>query len=194
MAFHSSYEFKLEDRSTTLLIYLFIVCNIEVPMCKYIFIKNFIHYLKQITMKKIIIFFVFTLLLGIIFTSCSNNDDSSTSASVVGKWNFSKMSTVINGVASPEVEYDGNENGCPKDYLEFKSGGAYDEADYSGSACVIDINVGTWVQTGNTLTITEGGDVISVEIVSVSSSVLKVKASETDNGVTITVNITLTKA
>lgn len=145
-------------------------------------------------MKKAIIFFVFTLVLGMIFPSCSNNDDDSNSASILGKWNFSKMSAVVNGVTSPEIDYDGNESGCPKDYLEFKSGGVYNEGDYDSSACVLGIYAGTWVQTGNTLTITEGTDVISAEIVSVTSSMLKLKASETDNGVTFIINITFTKA
>jgi len=145
-------------------------------------------------MKKAIIFFVFTLVLGMVFPSCSSNDDDSNSASVVGKWNFSKMSAVINGVTSPEIDYDGNESGCPKDYLEFKSGGVYNGGDYDGSACALGISAGTWVQTGNTLTITEGTDVISAEIISVTSSMLKLKASETDNGITYIVNITFTKA
>ena len=142
-------------------------------------------------MKKAIIFFVFTLVLGMSFPSCSSSDDPSNSASIVGKWNFSKMSAVVNGVPSPEMDYDGNESGCPKDYLEFKSGGVYNEADYDGSSCILDIYAGTWVQNGNTITITEGTDVITAEIVSITSTVLKLKASEVDNGVTIIVNMTL---
>lgn len=146
-------------------------------------------------MKKTIMFFVFTLGLVIFFPSCSsNNDDSSNSASVIGKWNFSKMSTVINGVASPEIDYDGNETGCPKDFLEFKSGGVYDETDYYGSSCELDSFSGTWAQNGNTITITEGTDIITAQIVSVTSSMLKIKATEIDSGVTITVNMTFTKA
>jgi len=161
---------------------------------KHMFIKILIHNLKEISMKKTIMFFVFTLGLVMFFPSCSSDDDSSNSASVVGKWNFSKMSTVINGVASPEMDYDGNETGCAKDFLEFKSGGIYTETDYFGSACELDSSTGTWIQSGSTITITEGPDVITAQVISVTSSVLKVKATETDSGITITVNITFTKA
>lgn len=82
------------------------------------------------------------LFLGLIFTSCSN-DNPSQSDSIVGKWNFSKMSFTVNGVTSPETDYDGNELGCSKNYLEFKTDGVYNEADYSGTTCVLDLSVGT---------------------------------------------------
>lgn len=146
-------------------------------------------------MKKTIIFLIFTLVSLVFYPSCSSNDDnSSTPTSVKGKWNFSTMSTTINGVTSPETNYDGNVDGCSKDYLEFYSEGVYNEGDYDGSSCVLDVYHGTWSQTGNTITIVEGNEVYSAEIVSLSSSALKVKASETVNGVLITVNITFTKA
>ena len=145
-------------------------------------------------MKKLIILFVFVLVTGLNLTSCSSDNESTSSSSIVGKWNFSKYSTTFNGVTSPEMDYDGNESGCPKDFIEFKTGGVYNEGDYSGSTCVLDSFAGTWVQSGSNITITEGTDVITAQVVSVSSSVLKVKATETDSGVTITVNITFVKA
>lgn len=146
-------------------------------------------------MKKLIILFAFSLVSGINFTSCSSSDnESSSSSSIVGKWNFGKFSTTFNGVTSPEMDYDGNESGCPKDYVEFKTGGVYNEGDYSGSTCVLDSFAGTWIQSGSTITITEGTDVITAQVVSVTSSTLKLKATETDNGITITVNLTFTKA
>jgi 2-methylaconitate cis-trans-isomerase PrpF len=54
--------------------------------------------------------------------------------------------------------------------------------------------VGTWSQNGSTITITEGPISLSAELVTVTSSMLKFKATETNNGVTIVVNITFTKA
>ena len=147
-------------------------------------------------MKKIIILFVFTLVSVLNFTSCSNDDDSPSPAtdSIVGKWNFSKLSTTIDGVTSPEFDYDDNDPGCPKDFLEFKTGGVFNEGEYSGSSCVLDSSSGTWTQSGSTITITEGTDVITVQLVSVTSTTLKVKVTETDNGVTMILNITFTKA
>jgi len=145
-------------------------------------------------MKKLIILFVFALVTILNFTSCSSDNESSSSSSIVGKWNFSKFSTTFNGVTSPEMDYDGNESGCPKDYVEFKTGGVFNEGDYTGSTCVLDQLAGTWVQSGSTITLTEGTDVVTVQVVSVTSSTLKVKSTETDSGVTITINITFTKA
>jgi Lipocalin-like domain len=145
-------------------------------------------------MKKLIILIAFALISGMYFISCSSDDDSSPTSTIVGKWNYSTMSTTVNGVTSPEIDWDGNEPGCPKDYVEFKSGGALSEGDYFGSSCELNTFVGTWSQNGSTITITEGPISLSAEIVSVTSSMLKFKATETNNGVTIIVNITLTKA
>lgn len=104
------------------------------------------------------------------------------------------MSATINGVASPEEDYDDNEPGCPKDYIEFKTGGVFNDADYSGSTCVIDLSSGTWVQSGSNITITEGTDVVTFQVVSVTSTTLKIKLTETSSGVAYTINITCTKA
>jgi hypothetical protein len=146
-------------------------------------------------MKKIITLLIVTLSLGMISISCSNDEsNNSSTSSVVGKWNFSKMSTVINGIASPEIDYDDNEVGCPKDYLELKDGGVYNEGDYYDSACTLDLSTGTWVKNGNTLSITSNGETFSVEVVSVTSTELKLKVSQTDNGITFIINVTLIKA
>ena len=145
-------------------------------------------------MKKLIILFAFALVSVLNFTSCSNDDDNSSSSSIVGKWNYSKMSAIVDGVTSPEIEYDDNEAGCPKDYVEFKTGGIFIQGDYSGSTCVLDSFPGTWVQTDNTITITEGTDVYTAQVLSVTNSTLKLKATETDSGMTITLIMTFTKA
>ena len=138
-------------------------------------------------MKKTIISFVFALFLGLVFTSCSKDDSpSSASASVMGKWSFSKMSFTSNGVTSPEVDYDGNEPGCTKNYIEFKTAGVYNEADYSGTTCVLDLSVGTWSQTGSQLTITADGTPTSVEIISVTSTTLKVKVKDGNDSGNVT--------
>jgi hypothetical protein len=152
------------------------------------FIFNHIHHLNKFNMKKIIVSFVFVLFLGLVFNSCSSDDSSSTpsSTSVVGKWNFSKVSYTFNGQSSPEADYDGNEQGCSKDYMEFKAGGVFNEADYSGTTCVEDLSVGNWSQEGNVLTITDDTDTVSLDIISVTSSTLKIKVSEGTNSATVT--------
>jgi hypothetical protein len=147
-------------------------------------------------MKKLIILFVFALVSGLNFTSCSSDDDddSSSSSSIIGKWNFSKVSTTINGVTTPEIDFEGNESGCPKDFIEFKTGGILIEGDYSESTCDFTSIPCTWVQSGSTITITEADFVFTAEIISLSSTVLKVKATSIENGVTNIENVTFTKA
>lgn len=139
-------------------------------------------------MKKTITSFVFALFLGVVFSSCSKDDSpsSSSSASVVGKWNFSKMSFTINGTTSPEMDYDDNEPGCTKNYIEFKTAGVYNEAEYSGTTCVLDLTVGTWSQSGSQLTISADGTPTSVEVLSVTSTMLKVKVKDGTDSSTVT--------
>lgn len=146
-------------------------------------------------MKKIIILLLSTLVLGTTYTSCNNNDDddSTATASVEGKWNVSKVSETQNGVVTlPEEDYV-HEPGCMKDYIELKPDGVYNEA-YYGSGCALDLTIGTWSKSGNIITITQEADIISAEVVSLSSSVLKVKISDTDSGITTVTTVTFTRA
>ena len=146
-------------------------------------------------MKKLIILFVVVLFLGLNFTSCSSSDnDSSSSSSIVGKWNFSKTQSTVGGVTSPEVDYQHTPN-CSKDYVEFKTGGVLNTGTYEGSTCDFAPSSGTWTQNGSnpsTITVTFGTDVTTLILVSVTSSKLKLKETETNNG-EIIIN-TFTKA
>ena len=92
------------------------------------------------------------------------------------------------------MDYDDNEMDCPKDFFEYKTRGLYTEGDYSGSTCLLDSSSGTWVQSGSTITITQGTDVFTAQVINVASTTLKVKATETDSGVTTTVNFSFTKS
>jgi hypothetical protein len=149
-------------------------------------------------MKKVSFLFVLVLAFAMTFvSSCSNDDNDSpnpVTATVEGKWNFSKMSTVLNGVPSAEEDYDDNEPGCPKDFIELKSGGVYNDGDYYNSECQLETSTGTWSKSGSIITITGDGISIPLEVVSVSNTVLKVKYSDTFEGITTVINITFTKA
>ena len=148
--------------------------------------------LNHIIMKKISILFI--SLLALTFSSCSDDNDSSLATTIDGKWNFNKMSVTVNNVTSPELDYEGNEPGCMKDYIEFVEGGILKEGDYSGSNCVLNTSSGTWSKSGNTITITSDGITIPVEVVNLTSSILIVKYSETEDGLTLIVNMSFTKA
>lgn len=143
-------------------------------------------------MKKIGILFI--SLLALAFSSCSDDDESSVSMTIEGKWNFSKMSVTVNDVTSPELDYDGNEPGCSKDYIEFAPGGVFNDGDYSGSECLLYTTTGTWYKNGNAVTITSEGISIPLEVMSLTSTILKVKYSETQDGTTVIVNMTFIKA
>lgn len=143
-------------------------------------------------MKKFSILLVSVLTLGLTLTSCSGDDDSV--GSIEGKWNFSKIKYTINGVASPEEDYEDNEPGCNKDYVEFLESGTYTEGDYSGSECELYSESGTWTQSGNQVSSIIDGELESFQILSVSETTLKVKDTEEFEEGTVTVIITLTKA
>ncbi|MNG34938.1 hypothetical protein D3C84_1215600 [compost metagenome] len=59
---------------------------------------------------------------------------------------------------------------------------------------MLETSSGTWSKNGAIITITGDGISIPLEVVSVSSTVLKVKYSETFEGITTVINITFTKA
>ena len=132
--------------------------------------------------------------MALAFSACSDDGDSSAPATIDGKWNFNKMSVTVNDVTSPELDYEGNEPGCMKDYIEFAAGGILKDGDYSGSNCALTISNGTWTKSGNIISITSEGISIPVEIISLTSSALVIKYSETEDGLTLTVNMSFTKA
>ncbi len=141
-------------------------------------------------MKKLSILFVSVLALGLSFTSCSKDDDNnSTSASVEGKWSFSKESVEFPGQPAIENDYDSENPTCGKDFVEFKANGVANFGYYS-SDCKVVNEPTTWKQDGNKLTI----DDETAEIVSNSGSVLKIKSTYTEDNKTITIVTTLVKA
>jgi len=134
-------------------------------------------------MKRIARLFVSVLTLGLLLTSC-NEDDSVgqlPKASLSGKWKYYKQGAVVGGV---EVlsEYDGNEPGCPKDYIQFNENGAYGDAHYDSSdiPCEQIMEFATWDGTGNTIVIDYGASSETLEILALTEYKLKVR--HTDDG------------
>lgn len=129
---------------------------------------------------------VLVLVFCMTFISSCNDDDGDSLnpaiASVEGKWNFNKIATVIDGVKYPEEDFN-EDNGCPKDFIELKSGGDYTEGYYYGLDCILDIYNGTWTKNGAMVTITSDGESTIYEVINVTASTLKIKYSETDDGV-----------
>ena len=136
-------------------------------------------------MKKIVLLFVSVISAGLLLTSCNKDDDSSSSASVEGKWYFSKVGAVVSG---NELLSDYlNECATKKDYVEFSSNGSYASVFNLEDCTGTDISVGTWSRTGDVITITETGQTPdSATILSLTSTTLKVSYTDTD-GTYITV-------
>ncbi|WP_140487486.1 lipocalin family protein [Flavobacterium sp. GSA192] len=143
---------------------------------------------KVTTLMVIVLVFVTALLF-----SCNDDDNPNpATASIEGKWNFNKISEEINGVKYPEENYD-NSTGCPKDFVELKSGGIYVEGFYSEIDCDLDEYVGEWSKDGAIVTIVTEEGATSYEIVSITASTLKVKFSETIDGDKYVYRISFTK-
>lgn len=142
-------------------------------------------------MKKLVLF-VSVLALGL--TSCSKDDDGGgTSASLEGKWEFSKEGVAANGQEAL-TDYDHTE-GCPKDYLQIGATTVVDHSFFKdGEDCVDETSSTTYSRSGNTLTITEGGQTYTSEIMVLDGSTLKIKDSETVGGQTFDYITVFTRA
>lgn len=143
-------------------------------------------------MKRVSILVASAFVLGLTFTSCSSDDDSS-GGSIIGKWNFSTEKVSFGGQTITEGAYSDNQEGCNKDYYEFAEATLV-EGDYYGSECTLDTYTMTYTRSGNTLTITDDGDVSTMEVISVNSNTLVLRSVEATEAGNVNYDITLTKA
>lgn len=146
---------------------------------------------KGTTLVVLVLAFMMTFI-----SSCSSDDDDAlnpATASIEGKWNFNKIAEEIDGVKYPEENYN-DDNGCPKDFVELKSGGDFVEGYYYGLECTLETSLGAWSKNGAIVTVTLDGESISYEIISVTNSTLKIKYSETVDGISYVYKVSFTKA
>lgn len=144
-------------------------------------------------MRKITILVASAFAFGLTFTSCSGDDDSN-GGSIVAKWNFSTVKYTVNGTVAYNGPYDDNEVGCASDNIEIFENGTALETDYFNSDCDFETYPSTYTRDGNTLTVTDDGDVTEIEIVELTSSKLVLRSSDTFEGDTQISEITFTKA
>lgn len=128
-------------------------------------------------MKKHIVLFISTLVLGFGFASCNSDDDSS-APSVVGKWNLNKIESYDSNdelLESFEVEYD-----CPTKkvhYLDFKNNGDIDVVSYRTDCTERKYEaIGTWVQQNKKVILHLDG--LEYESSELTKSTLVLKISE----------------
>ena len=137
-------------------------------------------------MKKLSIMLVAFVTLGL--SSCSSDDnsnDNNTTASLVGKWEFSQKGYIVDNIET--LQPYSHTTGCGKDYIEFKSNNTFEDLWYenSGTGCISESENGTWSQSGTTITtIYLGGSPETIEVVTLDATTLKVKDTYLEDGQT----------
>jgi len=131
-------------------------------------------------MKKIILMAAFVS-LGLVQTSCDKDDDKYElpAATLLGKWTYAKEGEVVGGVEILS-DYDGNEEGCSKDYILFNANNTYRAVDFDSfdSPCEELSETGTYAVTGNTIALDYGDETDTAEILNLSYTELKVKSQD----------------
>ena len=127
-------------------------------------------------MKKLALLFVAVLAVGV--TSCSKDDDAA-QASLVGTWEYSKDGAIIQGqeVLTPYQ----HAAGCSKDFTVITATTIVD-TDFYGSDCFETTSTVAYTRNGNTLTITDGGEVFTGTILQLDNTTLKIKGPEYTEG------------
>ena len=133
--------------------------------------------IKYIKMKNQIKLFALLLSLGLFSISCSSDDnDGETLAPLSGKWNVSKVGTIVDG---QEVLVDApqNESGCDKDYLDLNSDNTLEEGDYDSTLapCAIYTKEGIYSRSHNNLTTVVEGVSTTKDIMNLTLTELKLK-------------------
>lgn len=124
-------------------------------------------------MKKLILLFSATLVLA----GCSSNDNSSQDIEgiIYGKWYQKEM--VVNNTVIP---YDDHES-CGKDYIEFYDTDKIRSIDVWD--CEEDLDwMGTFTKAGAILTISNGNESRTVEIIELTTESLAYKYDYDDDG------------
>lgn len=131
--------------------------------------------------------------------SCSSDDDggSSTGGNIVARWNPTKTVVKISGETFTQ-NYESNEPGCDKDYLEFTGGGLVNDVIYFKNAsdvCTADAATPvSYSKTDNTLVISGGEFGGTYQITKLTGSALQISQSSTSGGLTSTTTVYFTKA
>ena len=133
-------------------------------------------------MKKIVLLFVSVLTLSLVSTSCSKDDEGS-SASIVGKWQFSQEGIVVGSTETLE-NYQHNTNCTSKDNTEFKSDATVVSTFYEDTNCSVYTSSSSYTKNNNTLIITDAEGPQTVTIKELSATTLKVYEYDDEDDVT----------
>lgn len=136
-----------------------------------------------------------TLILGTVFSSCTDDGGPVDMNFIEGKWNFNKSTATSGGFTIPySTEYFRNQEGCNKDYIELIAGGVAKYGNYT-TACAFEEKTGTWSQSGNTITISVTGSNFNetFNVASLSATELLLKIDGSYEGKSGTFNLYFTK-
>lgn len=127
-------------------------------------------------MKNRSILLAILLSIGLFSVSCSDDNEGETLVPLAGKWDVSKVGTVIDGKETL-VDAPQNQTGCNKDYLELKLDNTAAEGDYDStiSACALTTDTGIYSRSHNNLTTVIDGESKTQDIVNLTFTELKLK-------------------
>ena len=124
-----------------------------------------------------------------IATSCG--DDDGARASIVGKWDYSRTITEVEGQNDVSQNYAGHEPGCDKDYQEFMEDGTYRDVALfqdQNDECNEFADVGNYAQDGDQITIQEDGSPAQTyTITKLTGGELRYSSTAETGGIEITV-------
>ena len=127
-------------------------------------------------MKKSILLFV--AVLATAFSSCSKDDNPSNEASLLGKWQPVKQGVVMSG---QELVQDFQHTlGCDKNYVEFTNT-MFTQHDFDknmSDQCEEDIAAYSYSRTGNTISVLEEGELLTLQIAQLDATTLKLTSQE----------------
>ena len=127
-------------------------------------------------MKKRSSVLAFVLSISLFVASCSGDNEGETLAPLAGKWDFSKIGTVV-GTTETLIDAPQNQSGCERDFMELKIDNTFIEGNYDSTLapCAITTNQGVYSRSYNNLTRVVNGVTKVQDIVNLSLSELKLK-------------------
>ncbi|HEX8563495.1 MAG TPA: lipocalin family protein [Flavobacterium sp.] len=145
-------------------------------------------------MKKIRIALASIAAAGLMLSCDKDDDGNNIAATIEGKWTPTQTITVTDGDQNV-TQYSGNQQGCDKDYWEFRNNNVYRDVVYVMNVedeCEEAEAASTWSKTDNTLTITDVNpdpavtsppDAGVYEITKLTNGELRLKSTATVGGV-----------
>lgn len=127
-------------------------------------------------MKNRSVLLALVLGIGLFVTPCSDDNEGETLAPLSGKWNLSKVGTIIGGQETL-VDAPQNEAGCNKDYLDLNADNTLTEGDYDSTIdpCTLSTTSGIYSRSYNNLTTVVNGVTQVQDIENLTLTELKLK-------------------